>query len=169
MQVREQPDRLAQLKNPKTIHFLNGFSSAMAPALRGAPGTSEKTAIGAIAPPHARPPVQRRRPEAPARRRNRRTWECVSPAIHPGARTTLSPQPKAFAASDVRIRPTAESDGALAVRSRLRARRASSGGLGASRAPRPRSQNPLPRAPPTRAPPSDHSFCSFNQAVPTRC
>ncbi len=31
-----QPDRLAQLKNPKTIHFLNGFSSAMAPALRGA-------------------------------------------------------------------------------------------------------------------------------------
>ena len=70
-----QPDRLAQLKNPKTIHFLNGFSSAMAPALRGAPGTSEKTEIGAIAPPHARPPVQRRRPEAPARRRNRRTWE----------------------------------------------------------------------------------------------
>ena len=69
----EQPDRLAQLKNPKTIHFLNGFSSAMAPALRGAPGTSEKTEIGAIAPPHARPPVQRRRPEAPARRRNRRT------------------------------------------------------------------------------------------------
>ena len=70
-----QPDRLAQLKNPKTIHFLNGFSSAMAPALRGAPGTSEKTEIGAIAPPRARPPVQRRRPEAPARRRNRRTWE----------------------------------------------------------------------------------------------
>ena len=66
-----QPDRLAQLKNPKTIHFLNGFSSAMAPALRGAPGTSEKTEIGAIAPPHARPPVQRRRPEAPARRKNR--------------------------------------------------------------------------------------------------
>ena len=75
---RAQPDRLAQLKNPKTIHFLNGFSSAMAPALRGAPGTSEKTEIGAIAPPHARPPVQRRRPEAPARRRNRRTWENVS-------------------------------------------------------------------------------------------
>ena len=75
----EQPDRLAQLKNPKTIHFLNGFSSAMAPALRGAPGTSEKTEIGAIAPPHARPPVQRRRPEAPARRRNRRTWENVAP------------------------------------------------------------------------------------------
>ena len=70
-----QPDRLAQLKNPKTIHFLNGFSSAMAPALRGARGTSEKTEIGAIAPPHARPPVPRRRPEAPARRRNRRTWE----------------------------------------------------------------------------------------------
>ena len=70
-----QPDRLAQLKKPKTIHFLNGFSSAMAPALRGARGTSEKTEIGAIAPPHARPPVQRRRPEAPARRRNRRTWE----------------------------------------------------------------------------------------------
>ena len=69
---------MAQLKNPKTIHFLNGFSSAMAPALRGAPGTSEKTEIGAIVPPHARPPVQRRRPEAPARRRNRRTWENVS-------------------------------------------------------------------------------------------
>ena len=74
-QPNKQPDRLAQLKNPKTIHFLNGFSSAMAPALRGARGTSEKTEIGAIAPPHARPPVQRRRPEAPTRRRNRRTWE----------------------------------------------------------------------------------------------
>ena len=134
---RVQPDRLAQLKNPKTIHFLNGFSSAMAPALRGAPGTSEKTEIGAIAPPRARPPVQRRRPEAPARRRNRRTWENDKSArmsAQVGARTTLSPQPKALAASDVRTRPTAESDGALAVNCRLRARRAPSGGLGASRA-----------------------------------
>jgi len=57
-----------------------------------------------------------------------------------GARTTLSPQPKALAASDVRTRPTAESDGALAVNCRLRARRAPSGGLGASRAAWPRSR-----------------------------
>ena len=59
-----------------------------------------------------------------------------------GARRTLSPQPKAFAASDVRIRPTAESDGALAVNCRLRARRAPSGGLGASRLPRASTAEP---------------------------
>ena len=45
-------------------------------------------------------------------------FSCASRAPSAGrrARRTLSPPPKAFAASDVRIRPTAESDGALAVK-----------------------------------------------------